>query len=399
LSLPEPDVYIFQIKKIIKEYIAMITKNKLNRRSFLKTSAIGVGSMAAPSIISFKALASSGELNLMNWSDEFMGDVIPDFEKATGIVVNQTPFSQNEEQINKLQATGGEGFDLISPTVNRAPQYRDLDVIAPYDMGRLKNVGNLIGSMVKASEDLWTWGGGLNHLPHCWGSEAISYRTDLYKGDPSQISYGSMWDEGVKGHVQGRPHSFLLSIGLWWDASGKMASNRMLDGYKDEDNFKKVWDPILAFAIENKAFVKQFWDSADSTKSGLMENDVHIGLTWDGPALSLKKDGKPVNYVAPIEGAITWIDGLSLMKSAQNVDAAYEFLNYLHTPEVSAKFSEAAGYNPVVVGADQFTSDVFKKNFQEAFSGDALSKLWAWPPEPTWYAEIRSQYADKFKAA
>lgn len=208
-----------------------------------------------------------------------------------------------------------------------------------------------------------------------------------------------MWDEGVKGHVQGRPHSFLLSIGLWWDASGKMASNRMLDGYKDEDSFKKVWDPILAFAIENKAFVKQFWDSADSTKSGLMENDVHIGLTWDGPALSLKKDGKPVNYVAPIEGAITWIDGLSLMKSAQNVDAAYEFLNYLHTPEVSAKFSEAAGYNPVVVGADQFTSDVFKKNFQEAFSGDALSKLWAWPPEPTWYAEIRSQYADKFKAA
>jgi spermidine/putrescine transport system substrate-binding protein len=399
LSLPEPDVYIFQIKKIIKEYIAMITKNKLNRRSFLKTSAIGVGSIAAPSIISFKALASSGELNLMNWSDEFMGDVIPDFEKATGIVVNQTPFSQNEEQINKLQATGGEGFDLISPTVNRAPQYRDLDVIAPYDMGRLKNVGNLIGSMVKASEDLWTWGGGLNHLPHCWGSEAISYRTDLYKGDPSQISYGSMWDEGVKGHVQGRPHSFLLSIGLWWDASGKMASNRMLDGYKDEDSFKKVWDPILAFAIENKAFVKQFWDSADSTKSGLMENDVHIGLTWDGPALSLKKDGKPVNYVAPIEGAITWIDGLSLMKSAQNVDAAYEFLNYLHTPEVSAKFSEAAGYNPVVVGADQFTSDVFKKNFQEAFSGDALSKLWAWPPEPTWYAEIRSQYADKFKAA
>jgi len=399
LSLPEPDVYIFQIKKLIKDYIAMITKNKLNRRSFLKTSAIGVGSIAAPSIISFKALASSGELNLMNWSDEFMGDVIPDFEKATGIVVNQTPFSQNEEQINKLQATGGEGFDLISPTVNRAPQYRDLDVIAPYDMGRLKNVGNLIGSMVKASEDLWTWGGGLNHLPHCWGSEAISYRTDLYKGDPSQISYGSMWDEGVKGHVQGRPHSFLLSIGLWWDASGKMASNRMLDGYKDEDSFKKVWDPILAFAIENKAFVKQFWDSADSTKSGLMENDVHIGLTWDGPALSLKKDGKPVNYVAPIEGAITWIDGLSLMKSAQNVDAAYEFLNYLHTPEVSAKFSEAAGYNPVVVGADQFTSDVFKKNFQEAFSGDALSKLWAWPPEPTWYAEIRSQYADKFKAA
>ena len=94
------------------------------------------------------------------------------------------------------------------------------------------------------------------------------------------------------------------------DASGKLPSNRMLDGYKDEENFKKVWDPILAFAIEHKAWVKQFWDSADNTKSGLMENDVWIGQTWDGPALSLKKEGKPVNYQAPKEGAIAWVDGL-----------------------------------------------------------------------------------------
>ena len=28
-----------------------------------------------------------------------------------------------------------------------------------------------------------------------------------------------------------------------------------------------------------------------------------------------------------------------------------------------------------------------------------LKNLWPWPVEPTWYAEIRSQYADKFKAA
>ncbi len=371
----------------------------LNRRAFVQRTIAGAGLLAAPAIISSKALASSGEMNLLMWSDEFPGDVIPNFEKATGIKVNQTPFSQNEEQINKLQATGGEGFDLCSPTVNRAPQYKDLEVIAPFDMGRLTNIGNVLPAMLGSSSALWEWDGGLHHVPHCWGSEALSYRTDLYKGDPTQLSYGSLWDEGVRGHVQGRPHSYLLSIGLWWDASGKMPSNRMLDGYKDEDSFKKIWDPILAFAIENKSFVKQFWDSADNTKSGLMENDVLIGLTWDGPALSLKKEGKPVNYTAPKEGAIAWMDGLSMLKGAANVDAVYEFLNYLHTPESSGAVADGSGYNPVVTGADAFTSDVFKKNFQEAFPGDALANLWAWPPEPTWYAEIRSQYADKFKAA
>jgi spermidine/putrescine transport system substrate-binding protein len=345
------------------------------------------------------AFSSSGELNLLMWSDEFPDPVIPNFEKATGIKVNQTPFSQNEEQINKLQATGGDGFDLCQPTVNRAPQYKDLQVLAPFDMNKVKNSSAVIASMMKAATDLWVWEDGQYYLPHVWGSEALSYRTDLYKGDVANLSYGSLWDDGVKGHTQGRGHSFLLGIGLWWDASGKMPSNRMVDGYKDEAAFKKLWDPILAFAIEHKSWVKQFWDSADNTKSGLMENDVWIGQTWDGPPLSLKKEGKPVNYTAPKEGAIVWVDGLSLMKAAKNTEQAYELINYLMTPEVSAQLAEGSGYNPVITGADALTSDIYKKNFQEAFPGDALKNLWPWPAEPAWYAEIRSQYVDQFKAA
>ena len=371
----------------------------LSRRTVMK-SAVALGAVGfATSIVTKNALSSSGELNLLMWSDEFPKDVIPNFEKASGIKINQTPFSQNEEQINKLQATGGEGFDLCQPTVNRAPQFKDLAVTAAWDMGKLKNVGNVLPAMLASSKNLWEWEGGVHHMPHCWGSEAISYRTDLYKGDVAQLSYGSLWDEGVKGHTQGRGHSFLLGIGLWWDASGKMASNRMVDGYKDEESFKKLWDPILKFAIENKAFVKQFWDSADNTKSGLMENDVWIGQTWDGPPLSLKKDGKPVNYTSPKEGAIVWMDGISLLKAAKNSDQAYAFMDYMLTPEVSGAVADGSGYNGIITGADAFTSDAFKKNFQEAYPGDALKNLWPWPAEPTWYAEIRSQYVDKFKAA
>jgi spermidine/putrescine transport system substrate-binding protein len=389
----------------------MVTMKKLNstqetiaaaqvsRRSLLKASAaFGAVGLTSPLYIK-RALSSSGELNLLMWSDEFPKDVIPNFEKASGIKVNQTPFSQNEEQINKLQATGGEGFDLCQPTRDRAPQFKDLSVLAPFDMGKLKNVGNLMPAMMEGSSSVWTWDGGLYHLPHCWGSEAIAWRTDLYKGDISQLSYGSLWDESVKGHVQGRPHSLLLGIGLWMDGNGKLPSNRMLDAFKDEASMKKIYDQILPVAIEHKPWIKQFWDSADNTKSGLMENDVWISQNWDGPALSLKKDGKPVSYQAPKEGAIAWLDGIALLKAAKNTDQVYEFLNYLHTPEASAAVAEDSGYNPVVTGADSLLSDAAKKNFQEAYPGDALKNLWQRPPEPSWYAELRTQYADKFKSA
>jgi spermidine/putrescine transport system substrate-binding protein len=377
----------------------MLTARAFSRRTMLK-SAAAAGAIAAVGPMYVRdAFSSSGELNLLMWSDEFPDPVIPNFEKATGIKVNQTPFSQNEEQINKLQATGGEGFDICQPTANRAPQYKDLQVLAPWDTNKLKNMSALIPSMINNSKGLWTWDDGLYHLPHCWGSEALSFRTDLYKGDLTKLSFGSLWQDDVKGHTQGRGHSFLLGIGLWWDYNGQMPSNRMVDGYKDEESFKKLWDPILKFAIEHKSWVKQFWDSADNTKSGLMENDVWLGQTWDGPPLSLKKEGKPVSYQAPIEGAIVWLDGVSLMKAAKNTEQAYAFVDYLHTPEVSAQVSDGSNYNPVVTGADALTSEAFKKNFQEAYPGDALDRVWPWPAEPSWYAEIRSQYVDQFTAA
>src|SRR5688572_10655973 len=133
----------------------------ISRRSLLKASAaMGAVGLAGPLYIK-RALSSSGELNLLMWSDEFPDPVIPNFEKASGIKVNSTPFSQNEEQINKLQATGGEGFDLCQPTRDRAPQFKELNVLAPFDMNRHKNAGNLIGSMLEGSTSVWTWEDGL----------------------------------------------------------------------------------------------------------------------------------------------------------------------------------------------------------------------------------------------
>ena len=122
-------------------------------------------------------------------------------------------------------------------------------------------------------------------------------------------------------------------------------------------------------------------------------------MTWDGPVLSLKKDGKPVSYMAPQEGAIAWIDGWSLSSGAKNVDQAYAWLSYIHSAEASAKVADGSGYNPIAKGSDALLSEAAKKNFQEAYPGDALKHLWHRPAEPSWFAELRTQYAEKFKAA
>jgi spermidine/putrescine transport system substrate-binding protein len=86
-------------------------------------------------------------------------------------------------------------------------------------------------------------------------------------------------------------------------------------------------------------------------------------------------------------------------KAAVNTEQAYEWLKYVHSAEGSAAVAENSGYNPVVKGADALLSATAKKNFQEAYPDDALSRLWPRPAEPSWFADLRGQYAEKFKAA
>ncbi len=373
--------------------------SQFSRRAVLKGSAaLGAAALASPAIVS-NALSSSGELSIINWSDELPDPVIPNFEKATGIKVKSTPFSQNEEQINKLQATGGEGFDVCQPTHDRAPQFKDIDVLQPLDIKRFDPTSVVVPGLLAASVKNWTWDGKLYHVPHVWGTEAIGWRNDLTKIKPEELSFGTLWGDEYRGKVQGRPHSLLLGIGLYLDGAGKLPSNRMLDSFKDEATFKKLYDEILKVAIAHKPWIKQFWDSADNTKSGFKTNGVVIGQTWDGPVISMKKAGDPMSYQAPKEGAIGWVDGFSLVKGAKNVDQAYEWLKYTHSPEASAAAAENSGYNPSAIGADKLLSAKARAIFNEAYPGKSIDNMWWRPAEPTWFADLRSSYAEKFKAA
>jgi spermidine/putrescine transport system substrate-binding protein len=369
----------------------------LRRRTFL---ALGGAAVAAGTgALGIIHRQERRELRILGRPDQLPDPVISTFERASGIKLTVTPFSQNEQQIAMLQAARGEGFDLCQPSRDRAPQFRNLGLLAPFDLDRLPNSANLIPSMLEGSIGFWSWDRGLHHLPHCWGTEAISWRSDKTAIEYKDLSFGTLWEDQYRGRIQGRPEALLLGIGLWFDRTGRLPSNRMLDAYENEDSMKSIYDVILKFAIERRHWVRQLWTSADEASAGLTEQDCVVGKTWDGPALRLKKDGWPVRYMAPQEGAITWLDGWAMTKAAKNVEEAHEFLNYVMTPEISAQIAEGSGYNPVVAGAAARLSEDSKKNFAEAYPEDAMQKLWHRPPEPAWFASLRAQYSETFRSA
>ena len=370
------------------------------RRAFLRRTGLLAAAAGFPAIVRPSALASSGELNILMWSDYLPPDFIAGFERKTGIKINYTGIGSNEEILNKLKATKGRGFDICSPTNNRSLQWEPLGLLQPFDMARV-NASGINPPMVKIGEDAWNFGGQGSHwLPHIWGTEGVAWRTDKWAPEGGTPSYGDIWDPANKGKTMGRPHSMMLGAGLHMETVGALAPGDMLQrAYADEDGAREVWGKVTEWCVARKEIIKLLWDDADTQKNGLLNEGVIVGQTWDGPPLALKTAGEPVTYQAPREGSMAWVDGMALPVGAENLDAVYELIAFAYDPEQAGKAIDKHGYNSPVLGADAHASAQYKKNFNEAYPGAALDNLNPWPAEGPWYVDIRTEHVERFKSA
>ncbi|CUJ99198.1 Spermidine/putrescine-binding periplasmic protein precursor [Ruegeria denitrificans] len=374
----------------------MAKRTSLSRRTLLKGAGASV--LAAP-LYSKRALASSGEINVVMWSDYLPPEFLEGFEAETGIKVNHIGIGSNEEILSMMMASDGRGFDLVTPTNMRSLQWAPLDLLQPFDLDRV-NVDAVNPSMIRIGTESWNLNkSGTHWLPHIWGTEGIAYRTDLWSPEGDAPSFGDVWAAENAGKTMGRAHSMMLCAGLYLERIGEMEPESVWDAYDDEDTMRKVWGQITDWCIERKDRIKLIWNDAEAQKFGLLEDGVIVGQTWDGPPLALKTAGEPVHYQAPIEGAMAWVDGLSLPVGAENIEQVYAFIDYLYRPEPAGAAAAVNGYNTAVLGAEDFAGDEFRINFAEAYPGDSLANLNPWLAEAPWYADARAGFVNRFESA
>lgn len=375
------------------------TRGTVNRRSVLKGAAAGATALGMPAIISRSALASSGEINIMMWSDYLPDPFREAFTKKTGIKINFTGIGSNDDILNKMKATNGQGFDIITPTLNRSLLWEPLGLIQPFDMKKIP-IDKVNPAMAKMGETVWNFGGkGVAWVPHIWGTEGVAWRTDKFTPAGEFPSYGDVWDEANAGKTMGRGHSVMLGAGLALERKGELAPGSMWAAYETPEKMTEVWTKLTDYCISKKKILKLLWNDADTQKNGLLNEGVIVAQTWDGPPLALKTAGEPVMYRAPVEGAMAWVDGLALPVGAKNIDQVYAFIEACYDAQLAGEAIKTHGYNSPVVGADKFGGEVYAKNFADAYPGDALAKLNPWPPEAPWYAEKRAEFVNKFMSA
>src|SRR5215510_7865886 len=356
--------------------LATVSAARASRRTILKSAlAVGAVGIVGP-MLSRNAFSSSGEVNWFTWEDYAPKPLIEKFEKDTGIKVNVTTFSSNEDCLNKLKAAGGSGWDLSSPSIAWISAHIDNNNLAPIDESKLPNMKQIFPSFLEQTIALGAQKDGKFYaLPYDWGTEALAYNTEKVKLEYGKASFGELWKPEYKGKMLCRQRSSMLCTGLWLETEGKLPAGTMRKAYDDEAAFDLGYGTAAEFVIANKAQIVNWWKGTADTQSGFEQEGAIIGETWDGPIFQLKDQGRPYNYLAPVEGALTWIDSISITAGAANLDQAYAFINWAYQPEIGGIVSDNTGYNSCVQDFDKHVKDSFKKNFADAYPHDAVEKL------------------------
>ncbi len=369
----------------------------MNRRSVLKGSALMLGALAAPAIISKKALASSGELNFTGWAGYpgMAEKVIPAFEAATGIKVNFKEMPSQDDMFAEAKAmisTGG--MDIYEPTVDRIAAWNSNGLVQGWDTSKLALDNYLPGMADGSIGERSTIDGKRLIVLSVWGTEALVVDKDnATLGEPPSL--GALFDPANQ--VVLRPHSALAAMGRWLDATGKLPRPWM-DGYTDMAAMTELWDIALAEAIKAKGNVVQWWSGENEANAGFTANGATVGLCWDSTGMNMGKQGN-YGYVAPAEGAFAWNQGLTLMANAANVEQAHEFAKWVSTAEGSSLWATAFGANPVGKGGPELMDPEVSAFYSGTFNDAALANLWWWPDQSADFLAKRAEYADKYKAA
>ena len=166
-------------------------------------------------------------------------------------------------------------------------------------------------------------------IPYVWGATGIAVNTQ--KIDINSInSWNDLWNPAYRDHL------LLLD-----DMREVFAMALMALGYSG--NTTQPEEIRAAYELLKELDPKALEYETDMPDQAFISGAAHIGMMWNGSAYTTRQENPDINLLYPKEGLILWVDNIALTASAENLNEAYQFINYLLRPEVAAKMSIEVG--------------------------------------------------------
>lgn len=269
-------------------------------------------------------------LRVLNWQSYGSDDpeAVAVFEAANNCVVEHIAMQSEDDLLTKLR-TGGKGeLDVVLPNPSVLPKAIEEGLLLELDTAKLTNYGKLDATLKDLPEN--KKGESVYAVPWVWGSTAIAYHTER-ASRPTSIK--ALFDPAYEGRIAIRDDYndavMIAALALGQDA-----------------NHPSDLDAIKRLLTEQKPLNKTYWETAEEFHQLFSAGQVDIALMWSGEAASMIKDGQPIAYVVPEDGAIGWVDYWGICAKSQNTDLAYKFVDYMISKEFQAAWFEKGGNAP-----------------------------------------------------
>ncbi|XQY89993.1 ABC transporter substrate-binding protein [Metabacillus sp. HB246100] len=275
---------------------------------------------------SSEGYSGGNTLTIYNWGDYIDPDLIGKFEEETGLKVIYQTFDSNEAMMTKI-SQGGTTFDLAIPSEYAIEKMKEEKLLNPIDHSKIPNLVNIDARFMNLDFDPENQ----YSIPYFWGTVGIIYNSSMLDG--KQItSWNDLWNESYRNQI-------LLVDGAR-EIMG-MSLNSLNYSLNDQNiwHLQEAKEKLETLTPNIKAIV------GDEIKMLIGNEEAPIGIVWSGDAAEMMWENENLDYVVPKEGSNLWFDNMVIPTTAENIEGAHSFINFMLDPENAAQNAEYVGYS------------------------------------------------------
>ena len=284
-----------------------------------------------------------GEVNVFNWGEYIsVGDdggrnVIQEFEDEFNIKVNYMEYETNEELYNLLKSSNSN-YDVVIPSDYMIEKLIDEKLIQKLDYSKIPNSKKIMKRFQNMSFDPkneYT-------VPYTWNVTGLVYNKTMVKTAPK--GWSALWDKDLKGKML-----------MFSNSRDAYAIAMQLCGITPDTFTKADVDKATEKLKEQKPLLKKY--VMDQTFNEMERDQSAIAPYYAGDIYTMTTNNDSLVGVLPEEGSNLFVDAMCIPKSAQNVDGALKFINFMTRPEISAANMDSVTYASPVEGAKELMDE------------------------------------------
>lgn len=325
-------------------------KRKVKLLSICATAILSVGL--------FAGCSSSGdkqEINVLNYGANAAEGVFEEFEKETGIKVNETTFDDMQYMYQEV-SSGKVNYDVILVSDDMAEKMIKEEMLQTINKDNIPNIVNMnegdMGKPYDPNNDYT--------VPYMNGTIGLIYNTETV--DEDITSWKSLFDPKYKDEV------FMFdnirdTIGVALKTLGHSLNST------DPEELEEAKELL----IKQKKEVNPIY-GADEVLDLMRSGEKKIAMIWSGEGLNLEAEDGKFKYVIPVEGADYWLDSWAIPKDAKNVEGAEKFINFMCDKDVAFRTADEIGYTSPQKQAIEMQADEVKNNPNAYMPKEILDK-------------------------